>query len=220
MMREQFVNEVLAGEKNKSELCREYGISRVTGDKWLARYQNGESFEDRSRSPFHTPNKTPSKTEELILSVRTAHPAWGARKILAYLLRRGALDLPGRSTIDAILKRNNCITEQASRAAKPFKRFQRETCNELWQTDFKGDFAMLDGHRCYPLTVLDDCSRFSLCIDAKDNMQRDGVLSSFERIFKTYGIPDTILCDNGNPWGNSQTTGYTKFEIWMMDLIF
>jgi hypothetical protein len=48
-------------------------------------------------------------------------------------------------------------------------------------------------------------------------MQRDGVLSSFERIFKTYGIPDTILCDNGNPWGNSQTTGYTKFEIWMMD---
>ena len=37
-MREEFVKRVLAKEKSKSALCREYGISRPTGDKWLRRY--------------------------------------------------------------------------------------------------------------------------------------------------------------------------------------
>ncbi len=33
MSREKFVQEVLSGNKSKSALCREYGLSRPTGDK-------------------------------------------------------------------------------------------------------------------------------------------------------------------------------------------
>ena len=37
--REGFVEEVLAGVFSKAAVCRRYGVSRVTGDKWLERYR-------------------------------------------------------------------------------------------------------------------------------------------------------------------------------------
>ena len=204
------------GEKSKSAVCREYGISRVTGDKWLKRYENNESLDDKSKAPFRTPNKTRVETENKILETRGRHPAWGSRKIKRYLERQGE-EMPCKNTIGNILTRNSCVSEAASRASTPYKRFQRASSNELWQCDFKGNFAMLDGNRCHALTVMDDFSRYSLCVDAKDNERREGVEESFARLFREYGIPCELLCDNGNPWGTSQSTGYTLFEIWLMD---
>jgi len=217
MSREEFVKEVVREEKSKSCLCREYGISRATGDKWLKRYATGEGLGDRSKAPFHVANRTAPEKEAKVLEVRDAHPAWGPRKIHHYLLRLGETDIPSKSAIGNILKRNGRVSQAASRAATPYKRFEKENCNEMWQADFKGHFAMKNGLRCHPLTVMDDHSRFSLCVDAKENEQRHGVIESFERLFDENGLPDTLLCDNGNPWGNSQTTGYTLFEVWLMD---
>ena len=214
--REKFVEEVLLGEKSKSALCREYEISRVTGDKWLKRYETGEALTDKSKAPFRTPNKTRPETETKIVSTRAEHPAWGPRKIKRYLERQGE-DVPSKSTIGNILARNGCISDAASKAATPYKRFQRDASNELWQCDFKGDFAMLDGNRCHALTVMDDYSRYSLCVDAKGNERREGVEESFRRLFLAHGLPKELLCDNGNPWGTSQSTGYTLFEIWLMN---
>lgn len=216
--REDFVAEVQLGEESKSSLCRKYGISRPTGDKWISRSRNEESYEDRSRVPFHMPNKTAKETEEKILAAREKHPAWGARKLHRVLANNGETKLPAISTVNDILKRNGYISKEASLAATPYKRFEKETPNEMWQADFKGHFAMENGERCYPLTVLDDHSRYSLCIDAKENEQGKGVRESFVRLFETYGLPNALLCDNGNPWGSSQSTGYTKFEIWLMGL--
>jgi len=216
MSREAFVKEVNARDKSKSQLCREYGISRVTGDKWLKRYESGEGLDDRSKAPFHVANKTPPEKETKVLEVRQAHPAWGPRKIRQFMINKGE-EPPSKSAIGNILNRNGCISEAASKAATPYKRFEKAAPNEMWQTDFKGHFAMKDGNRCHPLTVLDDYSRFSLCVDAKENEQRYSVVQSFERLFNENGLPDSLLCDNGNPWGNSQTTGYTKFEVWLME---
>jgi transposase InsO family protein len=217
MSREAFVTEVKAGEKSKSQLCREYRISRVTGDKWLKRHEAGEGLEDRSKAPFHVANKTPPEKEAKVLQVREEHPAWGPRKIKQFLLDKGETGVPSKSAIGNILSRNGRVSEAASKAAAPCRRFQKESCNEMWQADFKGHFAMKNAERCHPLTVLDDYSRFSLCVDAKANERREGVQASFERLFYENGLPDTLLCDNGNPWGNSQTTGYTRFEVWLMD---
>jgi len=217
MSREEFVEEVLMKEKSKSQLCLEYGITRKTGDKWLERYRNGEGLDDRSRAPFHVANKTPPEKETKVLAVREAHPAWGPRKIRQFLINKGEIEAPSKSAIGNILSRNGCVSQAASQAAKPVQRFEKATPNEMWQTDFKGHFAMKDGNRCHPLTVLDDCTRFSLCVDAKENEKRPGVMQSFERLFDENGLPDSLLCDNGNPWGNSQTTGYTVFEVWLME---
>lgn len=218
MDREEFIKRVFAHEKSKSALCREYGISRPTGDKWIKRFTLGEGLKDRSKAPFHTPNKINAEVESLIVNVRKKEPAIGAKKIHRILKNRGYVNLPCISTVNAVLKRSNLITQEASRAATPYKRFEKESPNIMWQVDFKGHFAMRNGQRCHPLSVLDDHSRFCLCADAKQNERREGVEESFRKIFREYGMPQMLLCDNGNPWGTSQSAGYTIFEIWLMNL--
>jgi transposase InsO family protein len=134
------------------------------------------------------------------------------------MLENQGMEAPAYSTINAILHRNGLISKEASMAAKPHKRFEMEHPNKMWQADFKGHFAMLNGERCYPLAILDDHSRYCLCIDAKENERYEGTKESFLQVFKRSGMPDTLLCDNGNPWGTAQSTGYTHFEVWLMDL--
>jgi len=218
MIREEFVRRCLSHEKSKSALCREYNISRPTGDKWIKRYLSGESLSDRSKAPFHTPQKIDSAVEQMIIEQRLREPALGAVKIQRILSNRGEVGLPCASTINAVLKRNNLITREASQAATPYKRFEKEAPNIMWQSDFKGHYRLRNGERCHPLSIIDDHSRFCLCADAKSNEKLIGTQESFMKVFQEYGLPHILLCDNGNPWGNSQTTGYTLFEIWLMDL--
>jgi transposase InsO family protein len=218
MSREEFVKRVLSKDRSKSALCREYGISRPTGDKWIERYLNGEEISDRSRAPFHTANKTPEEKEKIVLGIRQRYPALGAVKIRKILKDNGVKDLPCNSTVNAILKRNGCISKEASEAATPYQRFEKEQPNEMLQADFKGHFAMKNGQRCHPLTIIDDASRFNMCIDPLLTETFAEVKQSFTRIFFEYGLPFSLLCDNGNPWGTSQSTGFTLFEIWLMDL--
>ena len=96
-----------------------------------------------------------------MIELRTAHPAWGGRKIRARMIALGHPVVPQPSTITAILARHQLIEPSESAKRQPFCRFEHPRPNDLWQMDFKGDFALDDG-RCFPLTVLDDHSRFAL----------------------------------------------------------
>ena len=218
MMRKEFVDAVLSGKLTKSEACRECGISRPTGDKWIKRAMNGESMEDRSRAPFHTANRISKEMEALLVSYRKLYPALGALKIHRIMEDEGFTNLPSVSTFNAVFKRNGLITKEASQAATPYQQFEKKTPNEMWQADFKGYFTMGNGQRCYPLNLLDDCSRYNLCCDPKPDETFESVQPSMIRVFREYGLPKIFLCDNGNPWGVSQSTGFTRFEIWLMDL--
>jgi len=218
MNREKFVKEAISKTKSFAALCREYNISRPTGYLWLGRYNEGEGFHDKSHAPFNTPNKTSEEMESLIIDARSKEPAIGAAKIKKMLENNGHIDIPCMSTVNAILKRNNLISKEASLAATPNKRFEKEEPNIMWQCDFKGHYGLLDGTRCHPLSVLDDRSRYCTCADAKGNERHDGVKGSFINCYRRYGMPIILLCDNGNPWGASQSGGVTKFEVWMMEL--
>ena len=218
MLRNEFVEAVLSGKLTKSQACREFGISRPTGDKWIARTLAGESLEDRSRAPFRTANRISKEMEELIVSYRKLYPALGALKIHRIMQDENHKNLPSPSTFNAVFKRNGLISKEASLAATPYQRFEKETPNEMWQADFKGYFTMLNGQRCYPLNVIDDCTRYNLCCDPKPGETLQDVRPSMVRVFREYGLPRIFLCDNGNPWGVSQSTGFTKYEIWLMDL--
>ena len=121
-MREEFVRRAQSGEKTKSALCREYGISRPTGDKWIKRYEAGETLNDQSRRP-HRIQQTDPKIEEIIVAYRKAHPAIGATKIHRILTNQGVEGLPSAKTCNNILKRNGLITREASAASTPYKRF-------------------------------------------------------------------------------------------------
>lgn len=216
-LRLKFVTAAISEGANISSLCREYGISRPTGYKWISRYLSGEPLSDRSHQTAIHPNQTPPKTEQLILDTRALHPTWGGRKIVRTLRDHGYTELPAPSTATDILRRHDLISQEESIKHTPYKRFQMKAPNQLWQMDFKGHFAMMDGTRCHPLTITDDHSRKVLCLDPYDNERWKSVQKSLLRVFSLYGLPDAILSDNGTPWADP-VNGYTPYEIWMMQL--
>ena len=69
-----FVEEA-AESQNFSALCRQYGISRKTGYKWLQRAQAGENLDDYSRRPKHPASRTAPEIENKILAVRQENPS-------------------------------------------------------------------------------------------------------------------------------------------------
>lgn len=213
-LRKEFV-EAAKTSNNFSSLCREFGISRKTGYKWVERSNQSCCMSDRSHTPLHVPGRTPTEIEDAILQVRAENPEWGAKTILKVLENNGYTDLPCIRTANNILQRNNCISETESQKRQAFLRFQREHCNELWQIDFKGDFPLLDSTRCFPLDIIDDCSRYCLGVYPKNNTL--GVMQSMEQVFKEYGLPEAILSDNGGQFAGLRG-GYTRFERWLMDI--
>ena len=217
-MREEFVRRVLAQEQSKTALCREYGISRPTGDKWIERFQTGQSMSDQSRAPKTIPRRIPAELEDKIVQLRKQYPAIGAVKLRRMMEDAGHTDLPCARTFNNIFRRHDLIGQEESAAATPIQRFEKAVPNEMWQADFKGHFRMKNGYRCHPLNILDDCSRFNLCIEALENETYDAVKPVMERLFREYGLPFSFLCDNGNPWGTAQSLGYSKFEVWLMEL--
>lgn len=218
--KEDFIKKALAGGVPFNRLCRSFGISTVTGYKWLDRYKKKglEGLEELSRAPRYSPNRTPRFIEEMVLKIREQHPAWGARKIKAYLERQSDISLPAPSTITEILKRHQKIDRLESLKRQAFSRFEHVAANKLWQMDFKGRFKLENRQTCYPLTIIDDHSRFSLCIQSCANEQYLSTRKQVERVFGQYGLPEQINTDNGNPWGNQFCTRYTKFSIWLMRL--
>ena len=218
-LRMEFISLALVGECNISQLCRRFGISRKTGYKWIARYctEDRAGLEDRSRRPKTSPVKTPEAMEKAVVLVRVDHPAWGGRKIAARLKARGMENVPAPSTITAILKRSGCIDPAESLKHKAWQRFEAEAPNDLWQMDFKGHVKAAQG-RCHPLTVLDDHSRYALCVRACPHETDATVRQHLTTVFRRYGLPRRILVDNGSPWGSDDQHQYTPLTVWLIRL--
>lgn len=202
---------------NISELCRRFGISRQVGYKWLGRFSGrDEDLSDRSRRPLCCPAQTCPDVEAAVLAVRDAHPAWGARKI-ARCLERDGIRPPAVSTVHAILKRDGRI-EPSARTSHTYGRFEKPAANDLWQMDFKGRVRMKRGSWCHPLTIIDDHSRYSLCLQACENERGTTVKPLLEKAFQLYGLPLAFYVDNGSPWGGGVPGQWTALGVWLLKL--
>jgi transposase InsO family protein len=198
-----------------AEACRRAGISRPTAYRWLARAMAGEiAFTDRSRRPHTSPQRTSAELEARVLALRAQHPAWGGRK-LYHRLRDLGVAAPAPSTITAILRRHGLLTREPPR--RDFQRFVRETVNELWQMDFMGHRPLATG-RVHPMTIVDDHSRFALCLAACADERQPTVQTHLTTTFRQYGLPEAILTDNGSPWAPAGMGGLTALEAWLLRL--
>jgi transposase InsO family protein len=219
--RHEFVMLANAADTNVSSLCARFGISRKTGYKWRSRFQAGniQDLADQSRRPHHSPWRTAANIEAHVLALRDEHPAWGGRKLRARLLALGYANVPAASTITGILHRHQRITSEESVRHQSFQRFEHPEPNDLWQMDFKGDFATAAG-RCHPLTVLDDHSRFALELRACANERTETVQNALTTVFRRYGLPWRMTMDNGFPWGVylGGRCRWTRFTVWLLRL--
>lgn len=222
--RREFVRLAQQDGVGVAELCRRFGISRQTGHSLLRRYrEQGEAgLHDRSRRPHDSPRRCPAAMEAEIIALRQAHPAWGGRKLARRLHDLGLQDVPAPSTVTEVLRRHGLLDPAEAASHRPHQRFEHAAPNDLWQMDFKGHIPT-DAGRCHPLTVLDDHSRYSLGVIACGAESLGVVQGQLSGLFRRYGLPRRILCDNGPPWGDPHGAGramrsHTAFEVWLMRL--
>lgn len=218
-LREEFI--LLGGGEgaNFSELCRQFGIGRRTGYRWLHRYEaeGRAGLQDHSRRPHSSPRQTRPELEALVVALRRQHPAWGGRKLSRRLRDLGQTDALAPSTVTAILRRHGLLDGPGAGAPRAFTRFEHTAPNDLWQMDFKGHVACGEA-RCHPLTVLDDHSRYNVVLRACPDERMATVRDSLIDAFRTYGLPARIAVDNGSPWGDREGSPYTPLGVWLLRL--
>jgi len=223
--RVRFIGLLESGSYTMTELCREFGISRQTGYKWAQRYveEGIEGLQDRSRAPKSCPHRTASCCEEALVSARRKHPDWGARKLLRVLERRHPeWSWPAPSTAGELLKRHGLVQprRRPRRHPRPGKPVvEAVEPNDVWTTDFKGEFRMGDGQLCYPLTTADRMSRYLLGCKGRSSVATEGARPVFERLFKRYGLPHKILSDSGVPFASPRTPRrLSRLSVWWIKL--
>lgn len=222
--RVRFVARLLEGEE-MAALCREFAISRKTGYKIFDRYKESglEALTDRSRRPWRYGNQLPQQVESAILSLKREKPHWGARKIRERLLRRFSSEVrvPARSTIHAVLDRHGLVRRRGRTRgrAQGTGLSLGQNPNELWCTDYKGEFLLGNRRYCYPLTVTDHASRYLLLCEALESTCESLAFTAFQRLFQERGLPHSIRSDNGVPFASANSLfNLAKLSVWWLRL--
>jgi putative transposase len=205
-------------------LCREFGISRKTGYKIFNRYKSCglEGLFDRSRRPYRHANQLPFQVERTILRIKRERSSWGAPKIREKIIRAyPTIKPPAISTVHAVLDRHGLVKRRKPRRYKakgtPLQDTQRP--NGLWCADYKGEFRLGNRKYCYPLTISDYSSRYLLACEALESTKEPYAFTTFERVFKEYGLPDAIRTDNGVPFSSPNALfGLSKLSVWWLRL--
>jgi len=218
----RFVARLLDGEK-MAGLCREFGISRVTGYKIFNRYRESglDAFRDRSRRPYRHANKLPFQVERTILAIKREF-GWGAPKIRDKLIRQlPMIKPPAASTIHAVLDRHGLVKRRKRRRykAQGTELTAASNPNGLWCADFKGEFMLGNKQYCYPLTITDYRSRYLLACEGLSSVRSEFAFPVFERVFKEFGLPDAIRTDNGAPFASGNALfGLSTLAVWWLRL--
>jgi putative transposase len=207
------------GEESFAALCRQFGVSRRVGYKWLARYQEAgvEGLWDRSRAPLHHPQEIADELAERCLAVRRTHPSWGPRKVRAFLERQApGTDWPVASTIGGLFDREGLTVKRKLRRRSPPSSAPFAHCgaaNDVWCIDFKGWFLTGDGRRCEPLTLTDAHSRYLLRCQALARTDTDHVWPVLDAAFREFGLPHRMRSDNGSPFASRGAGGLSKLSV-------
>ena len=226
--REEFVRLVLKRRHPITELCVAFGISEKTGHKWLSRFRTEGvlGLADRSHAPQLAAHQVSLRLRREITLLREKHPSWGARKLRAVLARKAPDDRwPAASTIGEILFREGLVRHRRRRRSPTsLSTLDSELTvargpNDVWTTDFKGEFRLRHGSYCYPLTVLDHQSRYLLGCTALLSTATEPVKVVFTRLFEKYGLPEVIRSDNGIPFASvSPLARLSTLSVWWIRL--
>jgi putative transposase len=221
----RFVLQATREERGMTELCREFGISRKTGYKWLARYRAWglDGLHELSRRPRVSPTRVPAAVEALVLRERHRHRTWGPKKLQAVLATKyGVAPVPAVSTIGNLLTRHGLTRKTRRRrpVSEPDRRTRTAAThpNAVWAADFKGWFRTRDGQRCDPLTISDLCSRYVLAARLVAGPQGAHARPVFRAVFRRFGLPEVLRVDNGPPFASRGVCGLSPLSAWWLQL--
>src|SRR3954470_5525121 len=164
-IREEMARLALDERFTVTEIAERYGYSRPSVRLWRDRYREGgrASLVDLSHAPHSCPHRTTSEVEDLILAERETF-RWGSKKILRRLRdAHPEIELPGRSAVDALLKRRGLVTTRRRRypVATPFQR--RYTASMPGELNDRSQRAVQDAQWRVLLSAHDGRQRQPVC---------------------------------------------------------
>lgn len=180
----------------------DYGVTKRTLQRWTKRLDcGGWNLSDYSRKPINIKRRITSHLESEVIKIKEA-TGWGATKIENFI------DL-GHTTINKILNKHKlCVPNPRRKKRIKYIRFQRKHPNSLWQIDHS-DQKIKDK---WVISVLDDCSRYSLAFAPANRVTTAIVTRLLDELIKKYGKPREILSDNGSAYGLKSK--HSKFDRW------
>jgi putative transposase len=207
------------------EVAAMFGVSRKTAHKWLRRADElGEQgLVDQSRARHHI-ERFDGPAADALLRLRRKHPFWGPRKLLDALeMQQPELILPAASTAGELLKRAGLVTPRPKRPPRAVPVYkvgdtQPQAPNDRWTVDFKGEFRLLNGMLCFPLTLRDAVSRKLLDAYGLPDTRGTGVLVRYEWAFREYGLPWEIHSDTGKPFGSHGLARLSRLAVYVLKL--
>jgi transposase len=191
--RARFSKAYLTGAFQMSELCALYHVSRPTGYRWVARYEQGgrAALVDRSRAPHHCPHRMNEEVQAWFIKARKRY-GWGARKLLkiyGHQRPRGAS--PSRTAVSNLFKRAGLSQRRRRRVPRTCRGGPRQPVsrpNQLWTIDFKGQFRTDDHRWCYPLTLADQHARYLLLCHGQLDCSAHPAQERIERVFREFRL--------------------------------
>ena len=162
-----------------------------------------------ARGGAYIPTLPPASSKRQVCNFRWPHVCNIGRPLTA----------PARRTIDRIFERHDLITKKRRRSGKPSHPGKPLTPmdepNAVWTVDFKGQFKMLNGRYCYPLTIQDGFSRLLLECRGLYSTSIELAKPVFIKVFREFGLPAVIRSDNGTPFAS---IGLARLSAWWIRL--
>ena len=219
----KLVADWLSGNYTKTQLAHRFNVSRPTVDKWIARHDGDlKSLSELSRRPHNSPNKTDDEILARVVAMKEAHDKWGPKKLLELLrIEDPTIAWPAPSTAGQWLDRLGLVSKRRFKRRHGTSHAPMREANEpnkTWCADYKGQFKMLNGQMCFPLTVTDHASRLILACRAHPKIMTQPVKQAFERLFQEYGMPQVIRSDNGVPFASPGLARMSTLAVWWIRL--
>jgi len=211
-MKKELIRKEYIKLNNKGHSCNQcrkilkskydYSVSIRTLRRWTKRLNETEwDLKDKSTKPKNVHLKITADIENKIVTLRNKL-GWGEKRLSDYV------DV-SHWTVNKILHKHKLL-KPTYRNKKRIKyvRFQRKHPNSLWQIDHS-DQKVKDK---WVISVLDDCSRYSLALTPVNRVTTAIVTRLLDELIKKYGKPREILSDNGSAYGLKSK--HSKFDRW------
>jgi transposase InsO family protein len=212
------VRAVVLEKRSVREVARTHGVSKTWLSELTARYRAGgdAALVARSKRPRSSPSKIADELEDEIVELRKslADEGYdnGAATIHAHLLRRHDR-APAISSIWRVLQRRGFITPQPQKRPKSsYVRFEAELPNERWQMDMT-HVTIADERVVEVLNIIDDHSRLCVASVAFPTVKATDVVDVFSTAATRWGLPATMLSDNGAIFTAAAVGGRCVTEI-------
>lgn len=166
------------------------GVSQRRACRWLA----------VSRSPVRYvahPRQDDAPLRTRLRELAEAHPRWGVPLLTWALRREGWRD--NHKRVERVYREDGLAVRKRRR-----KKLQRARTphtpadgpNVRWSMDFVRD-TLSSGRVFRILTVVDDCTREALAVDAAPSYPGAHVARTLTQLVVQRGCPQQIVCDNG-----------------------